>query len=308
MAFIYSEFTTTPAGVVAAVKAAVLTSSNWSNPTGQVLQCTAQNGATMALDLVGGGAADNQRLRTTAYRLFSGGVGTNGVNRTFYWNRLGNATTSTLRCRVSAGNTLLYIEIEGPRAGEANADSNTQGSYRQCVFLSQITPYLGSDSIPSICFGGTGSYHGYEGVSGVLPNSTVAYVSRNQFDSASWVNARLHTLQVPVAQTATQMFCQRQLAGDGTLYLTPYVVFEDTAGIRGRLTDLFFAGWSGSDDSFVNQNTADGMPVSYGGNTYKITTPYRSDGTGSAHCYGTLAVLSNASTPSRSPLIAVRSA
>jgi len=142
----------------------------------------------------------------------------------------------------------------------------------------------------------------------VVPNSTVAYVSRNQFDSAAWVNARLHTLQIPIFGTASQVYAQRQLAGDGTLYLVPWVVFEDSAGIRGRLTDMFFAGWAGSDDTFVNQNLADGMPVSYSGNTYKVTTPYRADGTGSAHCYGTLGVLNNASAPTRSPLIAVRSA
>src|SRR6478609_2227318 len=118
MAFTYQEFTSTPATIIADIKTKVLLSSNWSNPTGQVLQCTAANGATMALDLVGGGAADNQRIRTMAYRLFSGGVGTNGVQRSLYWNRVGNITTAILRVRIFAGNTLLYIEIEGPRAGE----------------------------------------------------------------------------------------------------------------------------------------------------------------------------------------------
>ena len=305
MAFIYSEFTTTPAGVVAAVKAAILTSSNYSNPTGQVVQCTAQNGATIALDLVGGGAADNQRMRTLAWRLFSGGVGTNSVNRTFYWNRIGNATTSTLRCRVAAGNTLLYIEIEGPRAGEANADSNTQGSYRQCIFISQITPYLGPHH-PIGLFRRVRLVPRLRGCS-VIPNSTVAYVSLNQFDSASWVNARLHTLQVPIQGTGTQMFNQRQLATTACTWLHGWSSRTPPGSAAGSL-DMFFAGWNGSDDSYVNQNLADGMPLAYSGNTYKVTVPYRTDGTGSAHCYGSLGICNNASAPSRSPMIAVRSA
>jgi hypothetical protein len=168
MAFSYQEFSTTPAGVVAAVKAAILTSSNWSNPTGQVVQCTAQNSATMALDLVGGGAADNQRLRTMAYRLFSGGVGTNGIQRSLYWNRTAGNAAEPLRCRIAAGNTLLYIEIEGGRAGEIGADSASAGSYRSCIFLAQITPYFGADTIPSIAFGGSSAYQGYESNAGAI--------------------------------------------------------------------------------------------------------------------------------------------
>lgn len=307
MAFTYSEFTTTPAGVVAAVKAAILASSNWSNPTGQVVQATAQNGATMALDLVGGGAADNQRIRTLAWRLFSGGVGTHSVQRSLYWNRTAGASTTTLRCRVAAGNTLLYIEIEGPRGGEASADSVTFGSYRQCIFLAQITPYLGSDTIPAIAFGGSSAYQGYESIAGTSPNSAVVYVSRNQADTTSWVSARLSTLQHPVWQLAAPSHQQRQLAADGSLYLAPYVVFEDSAGIRGRLTDLFFAGWNSSDDTLVTGNLADGMPLSYGGNTYKVTVPYRTDSTGNAQCFGSLGTVGNTGSGLRSPLVAVRS-
>ena len=241
-----------------------------------------------------------------AYRLFSGGVGTNGVNRTFYWNRLGNATTSTLRCRVAAGNTLLYIEIEGPRAGEANADSNTQGSYRQCVFLSQITPYLGSDSIPSICFGGSGSYHGYEGVSGV---------SRTR----RWPTSAATSSTRPPGSTpgCTPCRCRSRDRHPDVLPASAgrrrHPLPDPIGGLRGHRRDPWPADrhvlrrLERFDDSFVNQNPADGMPVSYGGNTYKVTprtaatAPVARTATDSGYC-------NNASTPSRSPMIAVRSA
>lgn len=308
MAFTYSEFVSTPAGIVAAVKAAILASSNWSNPTGQVVQCTAANGATMALDLIGGGAADNQRIRTLAWRLYSGGVGTNSIQRSLYWARTAGTSGMTLRCRVAAGNTLLYIEIEGPRAGETSADSSTGGSFRQCIFLAQITPYLGSDTIPAIAFGGSSSYHGNESITFSVPNSVVTYVSRNQADNAPWVSGRLATLQFPIWQQALQAMSQRQLAADGSLYLSPYVVFEDSAGIRGRLTDLYFGGWNSSDDTVVTGNLADGMPLSYGGNTYKVTVPYRTDGSGSAQSSGSLAATVNQGTQYRSPLIVIRTA
>lgn len=308
MAFTYQEFTSTPATIVADIKTKVLLSSNWSNPTGQVLQCTAANGANMALDLVGGGAADNQRLRTMAYRLFSGGVGTNGVQRTIYWNRVGNITTAILRVRIFAGNTLLYIEIEGPRAGEPSADSSTFGSYRQCLFLAQVTPYHGGDTVPCVVFGGTSSYHGYESPAATAPNSNIVYVSRNQIDTGSWVSARLATLTLPVWQLAGQSFNYRALASDGTQFLLPWVVFEDSAGIRGRLTDLFYAGWSGADDGAVVGSIADGQTITYGGNTYRVTTPWRTDQSGSAHSFGAFGMVGNASTSLRSPLVACRAA
>jgi hypothetical protein len=306
MAFTYQEFTSTPATIIADLKTKIVLSSNWTVPTGNVVQCTAANGATMALDLTGGGAADNQRIRTMAYRLFSGGVGTNGVQRSLYWNRVAPASSATLRVRVFAGNTLLYIEIEGPRAGEAGADSTTFGSYRQSIWLAQITPYHGADTIPCVAFGGTSSYHGYESIVGTAPNSQVVYVSRNQGDTSSWVTARIMTLTVPAWQINAQAYNYRALASDGTQFLLPWVVFEDSAGIRGRLTDMFYAGWSASDDTAVVGTIADSQTITYGGNTYRVTTPWRTDQTGSANSFGSFGVVANASVSVRSPLVACR--
>jgi len=310
MAATYSEFDTTPAGVVAAVKAAILASSDYSNPTGQVVQATAASGATIALDLVGGGAADNQRLRTKAWRVFSAGSGTDGYQRTLYWCASGNNAAAPLHCKVAASTTLLYIEIEGPRGGETAADNVTWGSQRQNVFIADVTPYMAADVTPCVVYGGSTSTQGTETANGTAGVADVVHVSRNQAGTGSWLQGRLLTMSKPsIGGTTSSLLSYTNYASDGTTILFPYVLVEDVAGLRGRLTDLYFAGMFGSANQDNLTVIGTGQDVTYSGKTYRTTACYKSDS--GRNCLGSLGVCntsSGAGQQNNSPIIAVRKA
>jgi hypothetical protein len=310
MAFVLSEFTSTPANIVADIKTKVLLSSDWSNPTGSVLQATTPLGATMAVDLVGGGAADNLHMKPKFWRLFSAGSGTDAYQRYIYWSRNGNSisSSSTLHVRVTAGSTLLYVEIEGPQAGESGADAS-QGSWRQAFFIAQMTPYFVGDTVPAVVAGGSGYTNNESQAVGGY--GIQCAVSRNQANTAPWVMAKLASLSPLDTSQAGRGWTYQPVASDGNTYLLPYVVFEDVAGIRGRLTDLFFAGYpSGENGVFdtVANGLAAGQQVTFGGNTYKITAPYRNEGQSGNTWFsgGSLGMTNNQNNPISSVLAAIR--
>jgi len=310
--FIYSEFDTTPANLVADLKAKILTSSDYSNPTANIVKATTPLGAVIAMDL-NTVAPSTTTFQPTVYRNWTGGAGT-GVDplsgRLIMYKR--NATGSTsniLHVRVAAGSTLLYIDIEGPRQYEANADSGNYGSIRQCVCLSEMTPYFSGaiDPVPAVVLGGSTSYQGVVNSSASQP-ATVVNVSRDAGNQTSWVQGHLGALTFP-SMINSYNWHNPSTALDGSDYLSPYVVFEDVAGMRGRLTDVFFAGWY----SNVVNNSSDtvrgftqGDTVSYGGKSYKILAPYKSES--STYQGGSFGVTigNNGSTYMSSPLIAVR--
>lgn len=312
MGFIYSEFDTTAANFATDCRTKILTSSDYSNPAGTVVKATTPLGATIAVDLAGA-AASTQTINTYAYRLWTGGAGT-GVDVvtgriTVFKRAAGGTTANVLHVRVAAGPTLLYIDIEGPRAAEANTDSATYGSQRQVFCVAQLTPYMAGDTIPAVVLMGSTSYVvGTAVLAGA--NAALCQVSRDQINVNSWVQARPFALATP-SQQNTYAWNMVPIASDGSVYLSPYVVFEDVAGMRGRLTDVFFAGWYNNVALVGNDVTPGFQPgdqLSYSGNTYRILNPYKSDGTGNGHVGGSFGAAYNFSAGgnSCSPLVAVR--
>lgn len=309
MTWAYSEFDSTPATIVADIKAKILLSTDWSNPTGQVVQATSALGAQMVMDLNPTGAtADNQRIRPKVWRAFSGGTGTDSVQRSLYWNQSGNNSAAQLHCKVSAGNTLLYIEIEGPRPGETAVDQVTYGSLRQCLFLSQITPYLVADVTPAVFFGGSTSYPFGETPNLSGTTNYFSHVSRNQAATAAWVSARLWAPGPIHMNQAQAIHSYQPIASDGSVVNFPWMVMEDAAGYRGRLTDLHYCGSNQSYGDYL-ANFGPGTDLSYGGNTYRITAPYKANGT-NMQVGGSFGMPANNSSGTFfvSPLVAVRRA
>lgn len=311
MAHVYVEFDTTPGGLVAALKTNILTSSEWSNPTGNVLKATSTLGAQMVIDLTGGGAVETFRMRPLFWRAHNGTTGTDSHQRTIYWSRNSNGgsgnitTTSPIHVRLAAGPTLLYFDIEGPRVGEQGYDNNILGCRRQFLFISQITPYFGTDTVPAVVVGGCSSYPGYENQS-PGDGSVAAWVSRNAADSASWQQSRILTLAFQYAVPTNSVPPQHQTYSsiDGNYYMAPYVVFEDLAGIRGRLTDLFNLGgvYASSLRAGAAPQISVGQIVTAGSNTYKAILPVKMENDNADNC---LAVVSN-SVGGSGPILAVR--
>jgi hypothetical protein len=193
----------------------------------------------MAVDLNDGATNGFQFAKLAVYRLYAANVGTDKINRWLLWRTSGGATTDPLHCLVSAGKDHLMIIVEGPRPGEPNTVNATFGSTRVCFFLGDIVPYFAGDTIPALAVVAQTSQN--------LTSEPAISVSRNAANNASWVSARLLTLCVPNSTSnSTSLFPlngQPAATADGNTYLWPYVVVEDSAGMRGRIGKAFFGGW-----------------------------------------------------------------
>lgn len=236
MATAFSTFDTTPAGAVAAIKAAILASADWTNPAGDRVQATTTRGAAMVVDLADA-AATAVRLQFGVYRT---AALADKVIRYLQWRSSGGATTDPLHCVVSAGKEHLFITVEGPRAGEVNPADAAYGSFRPGFFVCDVVPYFASDAVPAVACGGT--------TSASTPSGSATYpvhVSRNAANSASWVAGVLETLQPPRGNAGGPplRYNGQSLSGSGPV-VRPYLVFEDVAGMRGRLSSIFNLGWN----------------------------------------------------------------
>lgn len=267
MAISYTAFDSTPATLVADLKTNILLSTDWANITGQIVKATTTRGAQMVIDL-NDAAPDNVRAQFGVYRTHNGTTGTDKVVRYITYKQGGGASSEPLHCQVAAWKEGIFIAIEGPRGGEAQADDSTWGSFKQCIVLCDIVPYFGGDTIPAVaCIGHVTQNR--QDSTGYLT------VSRNQLDTGSNVPARLASLSPPVAPTSSfniTSALQPVAKGDGNYYLWPYVVVEVTDGIRGRLNMLFFAGFDKTAVQTVapEPNPMAGQVVTYGGNTYRL--------------------------------------
>lgn len=279
MATSFSEFDSTPATIVADVKAKLITSTDWTNITANIVKATSDNGCELVVDLQKA-AAGNTQMNMSVWRSHNGTTGTDEKLCYLTWKRSTAATaasTDPVHVKVSAGKNHLYIQMEGGRGGETNAESATLGSARHSFYLGEITPYFdaGLDPVDSCLL-----------VANTLATGTSdqrnAYVNRNAANNASWVPAYLHSLSsYPVGVTAHQ--AGNFVGLDGKTYLLPWMVWEIAGGIRGRLTDT----WSGgpTTDLIATAVTSDpvlreGQRYTYGGKTFQLFAPMRGAGTG----------------------------
>lgn len=313
MALAYSVFTTTPTDIVADLKTKILLSSDWSNPTGNVVQCTTTRGATMAVKL-DGAAADNNKAQLEVYRLFSGGVGTDAITRYLTYKGASGNSAEVIRCIVSAGKEHLFISVEGPRAGETYADSATLGSLLSTFALADIVPYYSGDTVAAVaCVGNpaTGLLD-----TNVIDNTDIV-VSRDQADASAWVRANLASVQFPAmpAATATYHAYGRMLnpyakADSYNAVLWPYLVVEQLDGLRGRLNGIYFGGFNmGALTAEQVVGCGAGQEVTYDSKTYTLLPATRTYATSHVTPFG-MAPNASASTGkvAWSPLVAVQKA
>lgn len=316
MAFTYAEFNSTPANLIADLKAKILASTDYTNPTGNVVLATTPLGAKIAVNL-SDATPTTQYAGFSAWRDYTGTTGTDVFQgRYLYYKRNNTGTTAnSIHVRVAAGNTLLYVDIEGPYSSEPNTDNTNYGSFRQMFAVAQVTPYFTTtpnDTVPAVAVLGSASYNGYSSYQPSVA-SNLTHVSRNMANTASWVEAHLEGLCYPNYGYGNNVngssFNRQGTAADGNTYLSPYVVSEHVAGMRGRLTDVFFAGWKNAatlNNADPNNGLFEGNVVTYNGNTYKIIAPFKTDLASSA-ATGSVGAITNSSVMT-SPLIAVRTA
>jgi hypothetical protein len=306
---IYDEFTTTQANLLTAIRTAILTSTDWSQPNAagnpNLLKAVTTRGANMVVDL-NSQAVNNRRMVIGCYTDHDGTTGQSKTERSLWWKELDTGdATKTLRVIVAAGKEHLLIIVEGPRGGEAGADEATYGSMKNYFFMCDIVPYFDTvDVTPAVCISnnkGTG-----DGNASHAGQSYMCYSSRDADGTAAWNQGKLMSLYPPMGETMAVTLVPNMHGLDGAAYLAPYVVAEDDDGLRGRLSSFFYCGYNFSTYQDASLMQA-GSTVEYGGKTYKIIGVNKSNGRNSWDAWGPFgAVYNRVSTNTyRTPLVAV---
>jgi hypothetical protein len=308
MAFSYTEFTTTPTNLTADLKTNILLSNDWSNPTANVVKATTTRGAELVVDLAKS-AATAIRLGLSVWRVWTGsgpGTGTDEFSTSFLtWRNSGGATSDTLYCVVSVSKEHVYISVEGPKAGDTNAISATTGSALCSFYLGDVVPYHGGDTTPTVCLVTYNS-------AGLAQNALwYVQVGRDQGATRSWVPGVLASVSTPI-NNSNSMNLQHYAKGDGKTYVFPYLVIEQADGLRGRLAEVFFAGWENG--SQTNNTALPGlspdMEFTYSTKTYKVVRGYKFPGASNSDAFNQPWALNgnNTSYATMPPLLAVRKA
>jgi hypothetical protein len=233
MALTHATWTTTPTNFVSDLKTKILVSTDWANPSGNIVQATTTRGANLAIDLAGAAA--------TAYKatftVFRSGTSTDPITRYLNYTGAGNSTSAVLRCTMTAWKEGIVLNVEGPRPGETGADSATYGSIANTFALVDLVPYHAGDTEETVvCVSQASSTNG-------TGQELNVWVGRDAAATRVWEDARLLSVSAP----STLIKWQPYSALDDKVYLWPYLVVENRDGLRGRLADVFFAGWSGGE-------------------------------------------------------------
>jgi hypothetical protein len=306
MAIYYEEYTTTPANWVADTKAKIDTSTDWSNITGDIMKATTTRGAEMVINL-NKAAPVNNYATVAVWRTHDGSSGTFEVTRYLHWrNSAGGTTANTLHCTVSASKEHLVLQVEGPYGTETNYDNIDTGSKRSTLVIADIVPYHAGDTVPAVAmFANTSTTQ-----SAAAGNAQIA-VSRDQGDANSWVPAAIGTVHpiISAEQTnATHMF-QHVAKGDGKTYLFPYVVIENQDGMRGRLNNVYWAGWSKANVNISASEApglSDGDIVTYSSADYMIRKSSKSVQLGSSGTTSPFGGAPASSSYEPAPLMAIK--
>jgi hypothetical protein len=263
-------------------------------------KATTTRGAQMVIDL--SDSASKQGLAMAIYQSHDGTAGVGKRLKYLPWRYSPGAQSDILHVTLSLGKEHFFLMIEGPRGGESGAVSSLYGSFRDCAFLSDVVPYDEEDAVPVVVAGGANTFSASG--SSVGNSSHLAHVSRNLQATANWAPVRLASLQFLSAGEDEVINVQRQRELDGRFILTPYVVFADESGMRGRLSSLFFAGFSQSSDHAVPPPQL-GSKVQYQGLWYKLLAVNKGDGNRSV--WGPLGAVQNenASSFARSVVVGV---
>lgn len=276
----------------------------------ELYKATTTRGAQMVIDLndavltaTGGG------LTAAVYQAHdgtnAGTPSTNGVGKSqryLYWRTNAGAATHPLHVVLSVGKEHFFLSVEGPRGGETGTLNAQYGSLKNYIFLCDIVPYDVGDTVP-VVFAGGQSTNTWDGA--FTNFSHVGHVSRNLANTGNWAPARLATLDFPKGGWGDTINYQRQRQADNKFILSPYVVFLEDTGMRGRLSSFFYAGWNWPDNNYEVPPPPVGTKVEYQGNWYKLLAVNKSDG--ARHCWAQLGAASQASGTlyARSPIVAV---
>lgn len=284
MATIYAEGRSLGTDLLAAIRTAILTSSDWSRPNAgakpNTLKATTTRGAQMVIDLEDA-ALTNQKMQYAFYTSYDGT--TFGDKKTGYlWmirTNIGTLATNYYYWRVSAGKEHLFISIDGPKYGDP-AGVLGWGGARQYLWMCDLVPYYDNtlDPAPAYICGGSDWLNSY---SLNVPQGLQVFASRNAANNASFSKGYLQTL----AAWGFNVSPNRK-GLDGKIVLPPWVYFDDIDGQRGRLNNIYSAGYglNGDDPNHLALPIEQDLVID--GKTYKVVIPARGNGENQSNTMG----------------------
>lgn len=237
----------------------------------EVFKATTTRGADMIFEIEEGGTSS---LTLAAWKSHDGTTGTDKTQRWLYHRSSGvTATNIPIHVTLSISKEHIFVSLEGPRANEVGATNAVIGSVKNYFFMDDVVPYHAADTTPIVFCGGSTAA---SAVASAANNSHQGNFSRNYANASSWSIAKLLTLDFPSISSTETIQVTHATSADGKYYLSPYVAFGDESGIRGRLSNFFFAGYNSSDTPEISTPPIN-QKITYGGKTYKLLAVSKSD-------------------------------
>lgn len=312
MGLSYTEFATTGTNLLADIRAAILASSDWSRPNAagkpSLYKATTDRGADMIVDLEDA-ASTLYVLKCAVWGSHDGTTGANKNAKYINWRPIaaGNSTmtsSSPLYVTLSCGKNHFFLMVEGPKAGDPGVYTTAYGSWRNYLFLSDLVPYHTSDTQPVVVVGGA-SWDRSNSAASVSNNDHQIQVSKGKNATINWSQGKIVTLDFPTMFTSDTIAVTRQCAWDNNYYISPYVIFDDLDGMRGRLAMFHFAGYNQTSDASEVASTPVGSKVLFNGQWYKLIAVNKTDANSAQ--WGPFGSVSNATgaTAFRSIVVAI---
>lgn len=243
---VYSEFDSTPATLLADIRAVLITCASVSRPNAgaepDTYKITTTDGADMVFDL-NDAAVDAQKMTIGVYKSYDGATFVDKTQKYLNWRPTGGATTNPIHVVVSVSKEHVFIGVEGPRGPETGA-VGSQGSYRSYFAMSALIKYHAGDIATAVVMGQNGNYNA---LPSFVNGSHKAYITRNYGDTQSWEPGILCPLSFAAVGAIGGINVQRASVGDGKYHLSPYVFWGESGGDRGRLKAFHFAGFNQPD-------------------------------------------------------------
>jgi hypothetical protein len=292
MAVKYTEFDTTQANLLTDLQTAILGSTDWTRPNAvtfpNLYKAVAPSGAQLIVDFTDT-AITTSRLNIAVWRAHDGTTGTDKLTRSLFWRRAdGSTTAQPVHVTVSVGPSHIFVQTEGAYPGETGFPENTTyGSIKTYFYIAEMMPYfdITVDPVPVVIAGG------FSGTTPAAVNTSSwrCYASRNTQNTFSWRSGVLGSVQFPNKTTSINGVGLPNVGADEDFYLFPYVYFDEDEGMRGRLSNIFFAGWNYDyHDTPMIPIPPVGAIVTYNGQQYKLLTATKNSAVANEYIWSSL--------------------
>jgi len=252
-------------GLIAEIDDALVTANGWTK-SGSTYTSPTVDGRTLSFTLTDTASYTQFVLPTKS-----------GVTKTLYMYHGTSAQTVLCDLQIHAGPDFFYINTKGPGPGAANTWNNTWGSPRTLFGLFPMVPYLPADTAkPWVAIGGTTT-------TGLFYADAFVDIGIN---GVGWQAARLATIRPAIQDEIATGDSLPTRKANGLLPVWPFLVVENSAGLRGRLAHVYYGseGYSRTGDT-TEGLYSDGQRIVIDGATHRTRRAYQIPGSTPAGYY-----------------------